>query len=173
MNERRKLFGGARVVLCLLVGAIPIVACDGDTPTGPARVATLRPTLPPPAATPTPLPGPFATVDVSLLPATSPSGYRHAFTVRIEVRERRGTPIVARYRGVTSSIADYTFPWRESNIYDLNLPAFGAGTLEVLVEHGSDVPCSAGLDVWIQVLSAGSTEDFFRSFNCGTGFWPL
>lgn len=111
---------------------------------------------------------------MTLVPATSPHGLRHAFTVHIETRETRGVPITVHYRGVRSSVGGYDFPAWERTPGDLHLPPFGIGTSDGLVEDDSDISCSDGLDVSVRINAAdGKTADIVQYFNCTTGYWPL
>lgn len=172
MKERREWSGRARVALCLLAGLIPLGACDGDTPTSPTREVTRAPAVTP-APTQTPTAGPLAEVTVTLVPATSGQGFRHAFTVHIDVHETRGAAITARYRGVFSP-GDYVFPHWETGGGTLVLSPFSAAAMDVLVEHNADIPCGRSLYVELQVESSdGLTAVFEKRFDCTTGFWPL
>lgn len=168
MNERRRLSGMARVACCILAAVIPLGGCDGDTPTGPSRA------VPPSALTPTPSAGPLAAVKVTLVPATSPHGLRHAFTVHIEARETRGVPVTVDYLGLDSSGGGYDFPNWSTGPHNLPLSPFGIGTFDVLVEHDSAISCSDGLDVRLRIHTTdGKTADIVEHFNCTTGYWPL
>ncbi len=157
MSDWSPWFRSAKFAGCLLVAVLPLSGCGEDSPTGPSYN--------PPAS--------LAAVEVVLTPATSPEGYRYAFTVHVTVRELRGVPIVASYRGVTSG-TDYNFPIRESFPGPLAIPPSGVGTMDALVEHGSDVPCQTGLDVRVEIQAAdGLTASIPTGFNCSTGYWPL
>jgi hypothetical protein len=158
MNERSRWCRSAKFAGLLLVAVIPLAGCGEGSPTAPS---------------PDPPAGPLAAVEVALAPATSPEGYRHAFYVYVTVRELRGVPIVVS-AGVNSRGADYNFPSQSTGPSALAIPAHGVGTMDVLVEHDSDLPCQAGLDVEVRVRAAdGLTADFPTAFNCATGYWPL
>jgi hypothetical protein len=170
----RRLSRGGRIGWCVLAAVVPLAGCDGDTPTAPERAATVgaSPTVTAtPTATPTPLPGPLAVVQFALAPARS--AYRHAFTVRFDVREARGIPIFVTPNGVWSR-ASYAFPEREGGFRDYRVGAFESVTFEIFVEHNEDIPCSAGLFVGVHVAADdGLSTQFEKEFNCTTGYWPL
>jgi hypothetical protein len=176
MNDRRRrLLRKGRIVFWVLAAVVPLAGCDRDTPTAPERAATVgaTPTVTPlPTATPTPLPGPLAVVEFTLAPARS--AYRHAFIVRIDVREARGIPIFVTPTGVWSRGGGYTFPERESGFQVFRVEAFESVTFDMLVEHNEDIPCSAGLFAGVNIESAdGLRARFEKEFNCATGYWPL
>ena len=150
----------------VLVLALGFSACN-QTPTEPAAVVS-------PAPTPTLAPAslPLATVHVTLTPASST--LRHGFRVHIEVREIRGIGISAIYWGVEAPGTSYSFPDMESGITDFRIEAGGVGTTDVLVEATEDVPCSAGLTVWVRIQSDDHLiANVPNRFNCTTGYWPL
>lgn len=176
MNDRpRQLFRRSRIVLCVLVAVVPLAGCDDDSPTAPERSATIGPTSTAtaiPTVTPTPTAGPLAVAEFSLVPTSS--SFLHAFRVHVDVRETRGVPITVTSLGVASHGGGYTFPAREWASATLQLPAFGTGTLDHLVEHDADIPCDQGLLVGIEVWSPdGRTGTITHEFNCTTGYWPL
>jgi len=161
MTNRRE-FALIALALFTFIGA----ACT-QTPTEPAAVVS-------PSPTPTLAPAtvPLGSVHVTLTPASST--FRHGFMVHIEVRETRGIGISARYGTVEAPGTSYNFPDMESGISDIRVEAGGVGTTDVLVEATEDVPCSAGLTVWVRIQS----DDHLiaavpNKFNCTTGYWPL
>jgi len=163
------------LLLPVLAALVPALGCDGDTPTAPPRAATaavVATATAIPTATPTPLPGPLAAVEFTLVPAHS--AFRHAFRVRFDVHETRGIPISVTPMSVGSRGGGYSFPNRESGFQDFQVDAFGSVSFNLLVEHGEDIPCSAGLFVGVNVESAdGMKAEFRKEFNCTTGYWPL
>lgn len=151
--------------LVFATSALFVVACnETKTPTEPAVIA----------ATPTPVPpaGPLGAVHVTL--AGTSSGSRHTFTVHIEVRETRGVGIFAMYEGMSAPGTSYLFPNRESGIQEIRIPPGGVGTTDVLVEADENVPCSAGLTVFVRIRSDDQrTASVPSMFDCTTGYWPL
>ncbi len=171
MTEKHKPRRRSWTALGLLISLGMLAACDGDTPTAPERAGAVPTMTAIPTVTPTPLPGPLAVVEFALAPAHS--GYRHAFTVRFDVREARGIPISVTPNGVWSP-ASYAFPQNESRSQDYQVGAFGSVTFEILVEHNEDIPCSAGLFVGVHIAADdGLSANFEKEFNCTTGYWPL
>ena len=152
------------------------VACtDRVTPTEP--VASVAP-----SPTPTPAAGPLGIVRVTFLTSNSGSTPARAsarsggrtFTVHIEVRETRGIGIFAQYDGLESPGLPYGSPSYESGIQTIRIPAGGVGTTDVLVVTDADVPCSAGLTVFVRVWTDdGLITRVPNKFDCTTGYWPL
>ena len=168
----------SRTVLPLLVAATTLLAAactETKTPTEPVAFVA-----PPP--TPTPAPGPLGIVRVTFLTANSGStparastrSGGHTFTVHVEVRETRGVGIFAQYDTLESPGLPYGSPNYESGIQQIRIPAGGVGATDVLVVTDRDVPCSAGLTVFVSVWSDdGLITHVPNKFDCTTGYWPL
>jgi hypothetical protein len=162
--------------LILAASALFGLGCtETKTPTEPVAFVA-----PPP--TPTPAAGPLGIVRVTFLTANSGSAPArastrsggHTFTVHIEVRETRGVGIFARYDTLESPGLPYGSPTYESGIQEFRIPAGGVVTTDVLVVTDADVPCSAGLTVFVNVWTDdGLIARIPNKFDCTTGYWPL
>ena len=161
--------------LILAASALFGLGCsETKTPTEPVAFVA-------PAPTPTPAAGPLGIVRVTFVASNSGSTRTlasarsgHTFTVHVEVRETRGVGIFAQYDTLESPGLPYGSPNSESGIQEFRIPAGGVGTTDVLVVTDADVPCSAGLTVFVRIRSDDHlTARVPNAFDCTTGYWPL
>jgi hypothetical protein len=173
MKPLTRRFSAPTVALAI---ALIAGACnDAKSPTEPVASAA-------PTPTPSPAAGPLGIVRVTFVPSSSGSTPARAsarsggrtFVVHVEVRETRGVGIFAQYDGLESPGLPYGSPSYESGIQKIRIPAGGVGATDVLVVTDADVPCSAGLTVFVRIWTDdGLIERVPNRFDCTTGYWPL
>ena len=164
----------AITLLAVASAFLPLACTETKTPTEPVALVA-------PSPTPTQVAGPLGIVHITLMPLSAgftraPASLRsgHTFIVHVEVRETRGVGVVAQYDTLESPGLPYGSPDTESGIEELRIAAGSVGTTDVIVSASGNVPCSAGLTVFVKLRSDdGLTARVPSVFNCSTGYWPL